>query len=91
MAQAFQAAMDPLQPMPPSGLLGPSRFERKVLEIAGDPRKTNQVQITDRSVEKLTATLGAMGIPEWEGSLSEVEGLHQKAVIFARDVREWQM
>ncbi|KZP17427.1 hypothetical protein FIBSPDRAFT_894342 [Athelia psychrophila] len=91
VAQAFQAAIDPLHPMPSSGLLGPSRFELKVVEIAGDPWKTNQVQITDRSVEKLTATLGAMGIPEWECSLSEVEGLHRKAVIFARDVREWQM
>lgn len=91
VAEAYRAAMDPLQPLPSPGLLGPSRFERTVVEIAGDPPIANKVQISDRSIEKLSATLGAMGMQDWEGRLSEVEGLHRKAVILARDIRDWQV
>lgn len=77
--------------MPSAGLLEPSRFERTVVEIAGNPSMTNKVQITDRSVEKLTATLGAMGLRDWEDQLSTVESLHHKAELFARDIRDWQL
>lgn len=62
--QAYKTAMDPLQPMPLSDLLGPSRFEHTVVEIAGNPRTTNKMQITDHSIKKLTASLEAIGVKD---------------------------
>lgn len=91
VTQAYKTAMDPLQPMPSLDLLGPSMFERTVVEIAGNPRMTNKVQITDHSIEKLTATLEGMGVKDWKGRLSTVEALHSKAEILARNIREWQV
>ncbi|KAF7978580.1 hypothetical protein HWV62_45288 [Athelia sp. TMB] len=85
---AFKSAVDPLQSMPSLESLGPSRYERLVVQLAGNPRLTNKVQITDHSVDKLSATLEAMSMKEHEGRLSAIQDAVQMANVLARDIRE---
>lgn len=74
--------------MPSMELMGPSRYERLVVQMAGNPRPTNRVQITDHSVDKLTATLEAMSMKAHEGRLSTIQDAVQMADVLARDIRE---
>lgn len=59
--------------------------------MAGNPRPTNRVQITDHSVEKLTATLEAMSTKEHEGRLSTIQDAVQMADVLVRDIREGRL
>ncbi|KAF7971667.1 hypothetical protein HWV62_20640 [Athelia sp. TMB] len=90
-AQAYVEAMDALQFPPSLAMQGPTEFERAVMSIAGNPRQSNTVKIADHSVDKLSASLEAMAVKEWEGRLVSLHDLLQKGQLLVRDIREGQV
>lgn len=83
--------MDALQSPPSLVMHGPTEFERAVIDIAGNPRQSNTVKIADHSVDKLTASLEAMAVKEWEAQLMSLQELLQKGQLLVRDIREGQV